>query len=149
MVNTVTIRKVGRSLEATSDDGQGRRLPAGVGAVGDLITEYRAAGYIIKADKGARALAEQWKRRLDNEQPPIRRLDSWNHQLGAYHFAYDRPATMLNMHMGTGKTKVTIDLIQNWQDARRVLIVCPASVRRTWVSEVAKHGAVPFKVVEQ
>jgi SNF2 family DNA or RNA helicase len=77
------------------------------------------------------------------EQPPIRGADSWQHQLEAYHFAVDKPASLLAMAMGTGKSKVAIDLLTNWS-ARRVLILCPVSVRNVWRREFRKWAPDVF-----
>lgn len=77
-----------------------------------------------------------------NQQPPRRHHDSWRHQVAAYQFAHRADATMLAMDMGTGKSKVAVDLIVNW-DAQRVLILCPVSVRAVWRREFLKHGPMP------
>jgi SNF2 family DNA or RNA helicase len=53
----------------------------------------------------------------------------WRHQNAAVAFAVDRPATMLDMGMGTGKTRCAIELIARW-DARRVLVLAPLNVAR-------------------
>jgi SNF2 family DNA or RNA helicase len=72
-------------------------------------------------------------------QPPIRVFDSWRHQAEAYWFAEPMPAANLAMKMGTGKSKVAIDLSVN-ANARRILILCPTSVRAVWRRELATHG---------
>lgn len=79
-------------------------------------------------------------------QPVVTKLDPWAHQLAAYRFAYDRQNSMLAMEMGTGKSKVVIDLIQNDPDpvTRTVLILCPKTVLSVWESELSKHCAVPY-----
>lgn len=73
------------------------------------------------------------------EQPAIRHFDLWRHQLEAYHFAYGKQAAMLAMAMGTGKSKVTVDLIFN-RGHKRVLICCPKTVLSVWPKEFAKHA---------
>lgn len=72
-------------------------------------------------------------------QPPIRNNDSWNHQLQAYHFAQEIPSTMFYMGMGTGKSKVVVDIVINNQ-YKRVLIIAPKSVLTVWPKEFKKHG---------
>jgi len=72
-------------------------------------------------------------------QPRKRKNDSWKHQLQAYWFSCGREATMLSMWMGTGKSKVVIDLLAN-QNAHQTLIICPTSVRAVWRREFAKHS---------
>lgn len=64
-------------------------------------------------------------------------LSRWKHQAGAFNFAVDRPASMLAMAMGTGKSRVVCDLLEEWQ-AKRVLILCPVSVRNVWRREFDK-----------
>ena len=59
----------------------------------------------------------------------------------------DKPGSMLAMEMGTGKTKVAIDLMDA-HGYRRVLILCPLSVvAGVWPGEFAKHSAVPWTVL--
>ena len=76
-------------------------------------------------------------------QPVVHRTESWQHQLQAYHFASQNDATMLAMEMGSGKSKVVVDLIQNDPEAKRVLIVAPSTVVRdeVWNRQFAQHGA--------
>ena len=69
---------------------------------------------------------------------PITKHPAWQHQLQAYHFCYNRKSAFLHMHMGTGKTKVAIDLILN-RGHKKVLILCPKSVIPVWESELNKH----------
>ncbi len=72
---------------------------------------------------------------------------SWQHQREALAFVKDKPGSMLAMEMGTGKTKVAIDLMDT-QDYRRVLIICPLSVvAGVWPGEFAKHSAAPWTVL--
>ncbi|MDE2103888.1 MAG: DEAD/DEAH box helicase [Patescibacteria group bacterium] len=73
-------------------------------------------------------------------QPTLRNLDSWPHQVAAYHFAASSDAALLDMWMGTGKTKVVVDLIVNTH-ALRTLILCPCSVRSVWRREIERHAA--------
>jgi SNF2 family DNA or RNA helicase len=77
---------------------------------------------------------------------PIVVTEPWDHQLQAFWFASKMSNCMLAMGMGTGKTKVTIDLVVN-EDARRVLILCPKYVVSTWVDEFEMHAPGKYKVV--
>lgn len=79
-------------------------------------------------------------------QPLKRKTDGWKHQLQAYWFSHDRDAVMLSMWMGTGKSKVVIDLLAN-STARRILIICPTSVRAVWRREFEKHSPVDSRVL--
>jgi len=92
--------------------------------------------------------ADQYIRSDHTTLPAVQttKLTPWRHQLQAYHFALQRPATMLALDMGTGKTKVTIDLLQN-SYAKRVLVICPKTVVSVWPKELAKHCAVQYKAI--
>ena len=59
----------------------------------------------------------------------------------------DKPGSMLAMEMGTGKTKVAIDLMDS-HDYRRVLIICPLSVvSGVWPGEFDKHSPAPWTIL--
>lgn len=58
--------------------------------------------------------------------------DRWQNQEEAVQFALSHPATMLNMDMGTGKTRVAIDTAFMREDVDRILVVCPKSVIPVW-----------------
>lgn len=66
----------------------------------------------------------------------------WENQEEAYQFAMSRPATMLAMDMGTGKTRVAIDLAMDRPDVWRVLVVCPKAVISVWPKELGKHADI-------
>jgi SNF2 family DNA or RNA helicase len=72
-------------------------------------------------------------------QPAVRRIDSWNHQKQGYHFGRHMDGLMLAMDMGTGKTKVAIDISQN-NHHKSHLISCPKSVVGVWPREFARHA---------
>ncbi len=79
-------------------------------------------------------------------QPEIRRLDAWRHQAHAFAFAMQREATLLNCGLGTGKSAVAVNIIQN-SNCRLVLICCPVSVRAVWRREFFKHCIIPHEVL--
>lgn len=63
----------------------------------------------------------------------------WQHQKLAYHYAVNKRGCMLAMEMGTGKSKVIVDLIRN-RDHRCVLILAPkAVVPGVWVQQFEQH----------
>ena len=80
------------------------------------------------------------------EVPPL-----WPAQQEAVEFALSRPATMLDMDMGTGKTRVAIEVMRRREGVRRVLVVCPKAVIPVWGREIAKYGSGggPWCVVER
>lgn len=59
-------------------------------------------------------------------------MDRWQNQEEAYQFAMSHPYTMLDMDMGTGKTRVTIDVLMNRRDVHKILVVCPKAVIPVW-----------------
>lgn len=67
-------------------------------------------------------------------------LNRWQNQEEAYQFAMKHPATMLDMDMGTGKTRVAIDVAMDRIDVTRVLVVCPKAVVAVWEKELQKHS---------
>lgn len=108
--------------------------PATAGVAAAIVREFGAD--MIDGDDGFAALlgaaqrgeqAQAFKGADGLAQPPIRKTDAWRHQLQAYHFASAVPAAMLDMHMGTGKSRCAVDLIIN-RGVKRVLICAPASV---------------------
>lgn len=66
-------------------------------------------------------------------------MDRWENQEEAYKFAMTHPAVMLDMEMGTGKTRVAIDVAMDRLDVSRVLVVCPKAVLSVWPKELAKY----------
>lgn len=67
-------------------------------------------------------------------------MERWQNQEEAYQFAMSRPAAMLAMDMGTGKTRVAIDVSMDRVDVTRVLVVCPKAVLSVWPRELEKHS---------
>ena len=72
---------------------------------------------------------------------------SWTHQKRAFQFAKSLPAVGLFMEMGSGKTKVAVDLITN-RGHKRALVVCPKSAMAdVWARQVPVHSHIPIGVV--
>lgn len=54
----------------------------------------------------------------------------------------------LFMDMGTGKTRVAIELMaRRQQRIRRAIVYCPVSLKETWAAEIAKHTDCPETAV--
>jgi len=70
----------------------------------------------------------------------------WRHQVEATRFARDMDVALLHMHMGTGKTKVTLDACRA-RGHHRVLIICPKSVIQVWQDEICKHAAEEWDIL--
>lgn len=70
-------------------------------------------------------------------------------QRKALNFLWSRDRAALFMDMRTGKTKTVIDWVSAlsvWKGARRLLVVCPLSVRETWRSEFENHCPVEYSI---
>lgn len=63
--------------------------------------------------------------------------EMWPAQREAVDFCLERPAAMLDMGMGCGKTRVAIEVIR--RRASRVLVVCPKAVIPVWPREISKY----------
>lgn len=63
----------------------------------------------------------------------------WPHQQQALDFVDGRPAAMLAMAMGTGKTRVALELLAK-RNVRRALVLCPRSVVDVWPSQVERYS---------
>lgn len=64
----------------------------------------------------------------------------WKNQDEAMQFAIDHPACMLDMEMGTGKTRVAIDTAFFLNNVHRVLVVCPKAVVGVWRENLVKFA---------
>lgn len=73
--------------------------------------------------------------------PPL-----WQHQERAVNQCEPRPGSLLHMGLGTGKTRVAVELLDRW-GADRALVICPLSVIPTWTAEVQKFSARPWHAV--
>lgn len=89
--------------------------------------------------------AQKLKEKEDLPEVPNTKFNAWTHQKQAYHFAKKLHSAMLAMDMGTGKTKVTIDLIVN-RGHKRTLVVCPLSAISVWPKEIKKHTIKGTKI---
>src|ERR1700754_2935210 len=116
-------RRLARSLGARWDYGRGARgawtLPATPAAASGLVRAFRTAGVEVTfgasaADLEASASTLLGARGLSDAAgtmaPPPSRTAAWPHQVRAWYFALNLDAAMLAMDMGTGKSKVAIDL---------------------------------------
>lgn len=73
---------------------------------------------------------------------------SWQHQLTGRAFAREtweagHPGVMLNMWMGSGKTKLAIDLIHD-VGADKALVVCPMPIVAVWDYQLEQHANFPY-----
>ncbi len=67
--------------------------------------------------------------------------ERWLNQEEAFQFAINHPSCMLDMDMGTGKTRVAIDVAMELPDVHKILVVCPKAVIPVWYENLEKfHG---------
>lgn len=76
-----------------------------------------------------------------NQTEFIFKTKPWEHQLKALSYLYERNAAALYTDMGTGKTKVMIDLVVN-RGFKRVLITCTSKGCDVWEREFKKHSFI-------
>lgn len=82
----------------------------------------------------------------NNIQPPLRKADSWAHQVAGYHFAMQRQGTLLGIDMGCGKSKIAVDCLVN-RGCQRTLILCPVSVLGVWRRELERFAGKPIETL--
>ncbi len=69
----------------------------------------------------------------------------WAHQQDALDFISTKPAALLNMDMGTGKSAVAIRYLEA-RSCARVIILCPKSVAQVWPGQFEQHQTHPHAV---
>lgn len=67
-------------------------------------------------------------------------MELWDNQKEALDFALKNKACMLDMDMGTGKTRVAIEAVFKRSDCYRVLVVCPKAVVGVWRENLNKFA---------
>lgn len=68
-------------------------------------------------------------------------MERWQNQQEAYEFALKHTQCMLNMEMGTGKTRVAIDVAFARPETYRILVVCPKAVIPVWREQLEKFAS--------
>lgn len=73
---------------------------------------------------------------------------TWSHQPPAIDFMLRRPATLLDSWMGTGKTKMCIEVLRGCvRPGDLSMILCPQKVMGVWRGEFEKHAPGEFEVL--
>src|SRR5215813_2053188 len=87
---------------------------------------------------------------LTELHPPIpnEKTPAWNHQRAAFWFVWNLwmagfKGAMLAMDMGTGKTKVAIDLA-GMLKPQTLLILAPLRVVDVWRAQLEQHASFPY-----
>lgn len=109
---------------------------AGTVAFADDVARDRIQGLLDQA--GAIAGAQDLKSRAALPDIDTVRTEAWLHQRQAFHFAKDLGSALLYMHMGTGKTLVSIGLIAH-EKASVAVVLAPKRVIQVWPKDFAKH----------
>jgi SWI/SNF-related matrix-associated actin-dependent regulator 1 of chromatin subfamily A len=91
------------------------------------------------------ALEESRATDADIEIPSPDGLDYLPFQRGGIAYALKRDATLIGDPMGLGKTIQAIG-VANATGARKILIICPASIRLNWAKELRKWLTEPHSI---
>lgn len=107
-----------------------------------LAPDERVQGML---DWARAAAAARVCRVADDLPDPPSQTTAWLHQRRAFHWAVEQEAVLLAMDMGTGKSKVVVDLCNAWQ-AKEVLILAPKSMLGGWRKQFSIHSLAPYTV---
>lgn len=119
-------------------------VPATPGAAVAVVAALAEHGAVISDDvhelirRGGQAERLRAIGPEDMAPIPLTVGTPWHHQVRGFHMLVKQDASMLAWDMGTGKSRTVIDVVQNLQ-FRRTLILCPTSVVAVWPSQFAKH----------
>lgn len=76
------------------------------------------------------------------EIPVPERLALLGYQKAGVMFAINRPASLIADEPGLGKTVQAIGVLNLMPEARRIIVVCPASLKINWAREIRKWSVV-------
>lgn len=74
----------------------------------------------------------------------MEKLELYPYQKEAVTWIKNRRVAILGLEMGLGKSAITIHAAINELSLRKILILCPAIARRTWVREINLWSRVPM-----
>jgi hypothetical protein len=115
---------------------------------GYSVSQFRGVWQISQwsdvANKPEREAAKALSRATDAEieVPAPEGLAYLPYQKAGIKFGLDRDAVLIGDEMGLGKTIQAIGILNSMKDAKRVLVVCPASLRLNWARELGKWSTV-------
>ena len=69
------------------------------------------------------------------------------HQYASILWAMDRECGLFLHDIGTGKTLSALYTVQVWK-CKKILIICPNSVRKTWMDQIEEHTDETYTVLE-
>lgn len=73
-------------------------------------------------------------------------LALFGYQKAGVAFAYERPSTLIADEPGLGKTVQAIGTVNCLPDAKRILVICPASLKENWRREILRWQTVQRSV---
>lgn len=135
--------------------GKAWTFPPAPRVAAELATLAAGHGLHLAADREVAALVVEYDDEVNaqahktaDDLPPVpcSATDAWNHQRQAFWFTQPLRGAMLAMDMGTGKSKVAVDLVVN-RDHHRTLIACPKAVVGVWPKQFALHAGKPVTVL--
>lgn len=153
--------RVPRSDAAKIDDlmtaqGWDFSTPASDRGTAVLFTKepYAAVGYIDQATPFARAqlqgisdlVAQSWKAESNAHIKCPMDKELWPFQRAGVEYALPRRHTLVGDQPGCGKTETAI-CYANEINAKRVLVLCPASIRLQWADRIREWSTMPWPFV--
>ena len=109
------------------------------GALPNLELDSQFVAY-VKEFENTLTVGAAIKQADDLPEIPCTATQAWLHQKRAYYFAYPMSAVMLPMWMGTGKSKVAIDLIVNRGHMRSIILAPLSVVKDVWPRQFRTHA---------
>lgn len=109
-----------------------------------LATPYTAASLVSRNDCAVDPAVADLATRIGRDDqarrgPKREVLTSFSHQVDAFSHALNRASWYGAIVMGGGKSKVTVDLA-NEREHKRILVLCPKNVVYVWNREFDVHG---------
>lgn len=124
------------------------------GTVNKVRALQRNPAIVVEIDPAAEAEFQRIENglKIREEKFPIGykfKLPPMPHQQAGLDFVWPRRAAALGMEMGTGKTKITVDIISArflGGQINQVLVFAPASILSTWAEEIVKHCPLAARI---
>jgi len=125
------------------------RRPITIGERIEWDKANRRTTHVSCSPAGAKvvaAVAASRAQTVDIEIPCPEGLAYRGFQQAGIALAASRPATLIGDEMGLGKTIQALGLVNLQQDIRRVLVICPASLRLNWQREAERWLVRPAAI---
>lgn len=139
-----------QSVGAWDKRHQGYLFPAtphGALAIRDTLARFGISDLDGPEGTATRLLAaaqqtnarQVYRSREDLPPIPNSTYPGWTHQRQAFWFCVNQGARMLDCEMGTGKSKIVIDVARE-SGAQSMLIMCPERVVGVWPNQFRQHN---------